>query len=435
LSCPSLTNRNPGDDAEVEDDAPIDDDGEAFSIVDNLPPEFVAPLDEFEIPKFSLKCGDIQPGSIVELEDESGRDINHLTSGDFLLVRSIIENVKYGEISLRGYRMRRCKYVRPMFDSKYLHRSFCDATDLSLDKLNDVFMMLQVDEHDRRPRFVQGLEDVTPAQVKQIRKCVFTHLHSSIWNSGHVNTHVPARLQTQNQLKEWIFKYGTLICRYVYVVETHPKGQSYGGESRLMYKREVRSFTENFPISSSSPPTKRAPARPNKGKVLTFGDAFCGVGGTSQGARGAGYKVLWGLENSRDAMEGHRKNFPEAQHLEMDAHDFPSIARRCVHGCDHLHMSCPCCYWSENHTVEGKNDEANKLTLYTVEPTLAKVKPTTFSLEQAPGLLKLAKHRMYFRNLINGILTAGYRVRWRIQDQAWFGLGQHRRRLIFVGAK
>lgn len=63
------------------------------------------------------------------------------------------------------------------------------------------------------------------------------------------------------------------------------------------------------------------------------------------------------------------------------------------------------------------------------------LKPATFSLEQAPGLLTLAKHKLFFRTLINGILARGYNVRWRIQDQAWFGVGQHRRRLVFIGAK
>jgi DNA (cytosine-5)-methyltransferase 1 len=66
---------------------------------------------------------------------------------------------------------------------------------------------------------------------------------------------------------------------------------------------------------------------------------------------------------------------------------------------------------------------------------LQKRKPQTFRLKQAPGLLQLTEHRKYFRKLINGIISSGYQVRWRIQNQAWFGLPQHRRRLIIVGSK
>lgn len=75
------------------------------------------------------------------------------------------------------------------------------------------------------------------------------------------------------------------------------------------------------------------------------------------------------------------------------------------------------------------------MTLFTVEAWLNKLKSRTFSLEQADGLLTLAKHRMFFRILLNGILNRGYYVKWKVQDQAWFGIAQHRRRLIFVGAK
>jgi DNA (cytosine-5)-methyltransferase 1 len=85
-------------------------------------------------------------------------------------------------------------------------------------------------------------------------------------------------------------------------------------------------------------------------------------------------------------------------------------------------------------TVPGQNDEANMMTIYTVESWLRVLKPPTFSLEQVPGLLD-AEHRLFFRILINGIVNNGYRVRWRIQDQAWFGIAQHRPRLIFIGAR
>jgi DNA (cytosine-5)-methyltransferase 1 len=70
-----------------------------------------------------------------------------------------------------------------------------------------------------------------------------------------------------------------------------------------------------------------------------------------------------------------------------------------------------------------------------IEGWLKALQPNTFSLEQAPGLLQLQEHRAYFRTVVHMALSCGYNVRWRIQDQAWFGIAQHRRRLIFVGAK
>jgi hypothetical protein len=117
LSKLGVADQIPESHEDSDDDAPIDDD-EDFSITEYAPPAFVPPPAEFEIPDLALGCGLIKPGNIVELEDDSGRNVDHLISGDFLLVRFIIENMKDGQVVLRGYRMRRCAYLKPTFPGK-----------------------------------------------------------------------------------------------------------------------------------------------------------------------------------------------------------------------------------------------------------------------------------------------------------------------------
>jgi DNA (cytosine-5)-methyltransferase 1 len=245
-------------------------------------------------------------------------------------------------------------------------------------------MLLEIREDDPRPRSVQGLEDIMPENVERLRTCVFTNLDFSSIDFRNVNIHVPARLKNPVQINNWRFSNGKLICRRVWIVELHPTANPCGGEAGPLRKREVadlngdslpqKSYTvdstgENSltdAISSSDDSRvssdqkrkaesaddqpnflgKRLRQIPQKSRQFVLGDGFCGGGGASLGARDAGYKIAWGLEKDSLAMAAYRKNFPEAMHLEMDAHDFPSIARRCTHGCDHLHMSCPCCYWS-----------------------------------------------------------------------------------------
>lgn len=194
-------------------------------------------------------------------------------------------------------------------------------------------------------------------------------------NFRHKNLYAPTRLRTEQDLRKYFFQEGTLFCRWVHIVELHPTGQSCGGESRRIYKREAQAFANNEPVvtpstlgkskehSSSSANGRREHAissggqkralskMPTKNPRLTLGDGYCGVGGVSEGGSQADYKILWGLEKCPQAMAAYRKNFPGALHLEMDAHDFPSIVRRSTHGCDHLHMSCPCCFWSEAQLV------------------------------------------------------------------------------------
>lgn len=210
---------------------------------------------------------------------------------------------------------------------------------------------------------------------------------------------------------------------------------SYRGEVRRLFKREALKFSNERPPLATPEASRSSFSAPQKCPKLLLGDGFCGCGGASKGGELAGFTNLWGVDNNPAAMEAYQRNHPGGLPFEMKAEDFPDIFRRCEHGCDHLHMSTTCFPWSQNHTKKGVNDEKNMATLYTIWRWVAVIKPKTFSLEQVPGLLKMKKHRLHFRMLLNSILEQGYNVRWTIQDQAWFGCAQHRPRLIFVGSK
>lgn len=343
---PDLEETADEDEAITYDDNNDDAD---VSILEYAPPIFAHAPKEFELPSLSFGHGFIYPGSVVELEDLSGRTSNHLLSGDFLLIRSIIEDVETENIVLRGFRMRRVEYLQPLFNSKKCFDSARLSADQTAGKLNDLFMLIKVEEHDNRPRFVQGLETIGLDEIVRVRQCFFTHLDYERLGQSHVTMHVPARLTSKYEIRDWIFGHGKLICRWVHIVEHDRNGKSYGGEVRRMFKREVAEFSEKDQPLEARPNRSQPPPQNllHKSRVQTMGDGFCGVGGASAGARLAGYHVLWGLEKDALAMEAYRKNFPDAMHLKMDAHDFPAMIMRSIHGCDHVHMSCPCCYWSE----------------------------------------------------------------------------------------
>ena len=258
-------------------------------------------------------------------------------------------------------------------------------TDKNQGKMNDLFMLLHTRRDDDRPTFVQGIEDVGVEEVINLRKCVFTNLAYDVLGLQQVNGLVPARYaHDRDSLKSWIFKKGTLICRWVHIVEVYDftKGTSYAGEVRRMYKREAVDFMGSespvhFPTAKANPPTpshyptpthgaspnshkrtrsleivetpqsKRRQQLPIKITTYTMGDGFCGFGGTSDGAQQAGFKIVWGLEKDPVAMAAYKRNFPSAMHLEMDAWDFKDFATRRRHGVDCLHFSCPCQYWAE----------------------------------------------------------------------------------------
>tara|TARA_Y100000817_G_scaffold271347_1_gene229913 strand:- start:3441 stop:4487 length:1047 start_codon:yes stop_codon:yes gene_type:complete len=52
--------------------------------------------------------------------------------------------------------------------------------------------------------------------------------------------------------------------------------------------------------------------------VVDVVDLFCGIGGTSAGARWAGHRVRLAVETEQSRLAVHAKNHPECQHLSMD---------------------------------------------------------------------------------------------------------------------
>ncbi|KAF2447083.1 S-adenosyl-L-methionine-dependent methyltransferase [Karstenula rhodostoma CBS 690.94] len=433
-----------GHDDENEDDERGEQDREYILIDDNeedVASRARSPIQEaafpaiIQLPSYRLdNVGVIRPGDTVELIDRTERKSKHTLSGDFLKITTIVEDLKTQETKLNGYRLRRCSYLRPLFDGK----------------LNELFMLIEASEDDRRPTMTQGLQSVPLTEVLKKRKCEFTDRDYNAYDVKMANRWAPAGLKTSMEIIKWIFREGTLVCRFVHTVVFDHNSVSYSGEVRKLYRRETDqvSQTASLPIPILSQDRKRrssieqidgAPTKrrspPAKTCRYTFGDAFCGIGGASEGASQADLFVKWGLEKDELAIHGYAANFPAAEPLHMDAHDFPVIAKRREHGVDILHLSCPCCYWSEAHTNEGKNDQENMETLLTVGPFLKAVKPRYATLEQAPGLLKLKKHRLWFRKLINEITSMKYNVRWRVTDQSEYGLPQRRRRLVFLCAK
>lgn len=234
--------------------------------------------------------------------------------------------------------------------------------------------MIHTREGDYRPPFIQGVVEICVDQVLRKRECIFTNFRDKVLSMKHVNK-LPRHIIEKAEKFNWVFEQGILICRYVSIIGLYGKDsaeKSYKGEARFLYKRESEEFSRlgDSPSATSSPSiasqcrsasasevdhidlcTKSETNPPQnstgqKTRQYTLNDLFCGIGGVSDGARQAGYRVHLGLEKDELIMRGYAKNFPEAMHLQMDAHDFPSMVKRELHGADHCHLSCPCKFWS-----------------------------------------------------------------------------------------
>ena len=170
---------------------------------------------------------------------------------------------------------------------------------------------------------------------------------------------------------------------------------------------------------SSSPPTKSSSLfRP--GQKLTYGDAFCGAGGTTRGALQAGLSIKWGFDSNPNACLSWRSNFPSAACYELASHEFvrlatPSASNPCPIDVkvDILHLSPPCQFFSPAHTCVGVNDEKNQAAMFAVQAVIGVAKPRVVTLEQTFGVCSV-RHRWFFAALIHMFTSLRFSLRWSV---------------------
>ena len=162
----------------------------------------------------------------------------------------------------------------------------------------------------------------------------------------------------------------------------------------------------------------------------TFGDAFCGGGGTSCGAKMAGFRIRWGVDRDKSAIQTYSANYPEAASWQFDINDFLTANLSTL--VDVVHISPPCQPFSPAHTIAGRHDEANQAAGLCISDILNKCRPRMATLEQTPGLLH---HELYFRRLLGQFTDRGFSVAFKVLRGVEFGLPQNRKRLFIMAAR
>lgn len=162
----------------------------------------------------------------------------------------------------------------------------------------------------------------------------------------------------------------------------------------------------------------------------TFGDCFCGAGGMSRGAVMAGLSINWAFDFNMAACQSYNTNFIGTKIYNLWAHQFTGLDRD--HKCDICHLSPPCQFFSDAHTVQGKDDEMNTASLFAIGELLEKAKPRIVTLEQTAGLLR--RHPIFFNAVTNIFTSKGFSIRWRLFNCADFGLPQRRLRLFVIAS-
>lgn len=168
-------------------------------------------------------------------------------------------------------------------------------------------------------------------------------------------------------------------------------------------------------------------------------DLFAGAGGLSLGFEQAGFDVVAAVEVDPVHCAAHKFNFPSCAIIPrsvvgLSAEDIrkaSGIARRAV---DCVFGGPPC----QGFSLIGHRaleDPRNGLVLEFVR-IVAELDARSFVFENVKGLT-IGRHKEFLRELVAAFEDAGYDVRkpWHVLDAAYYGVPQHRERLILMGAK
>jgi DNA (cytosine-5)-methyltransferase 1 len=164
----------------------------------------------------------------------------------------------------------------------------------------------------------------------------------------------------------------------------------------------------------------------------TFGDAFCGAGGVSCGARRAGLHMKWAFDKSEHAATTYRLNFETAECELSDVFSFLTNSDTFLR-VDVSHGSPPCQTFSPAHTVESVHDDANSSCIFSCADIIKRSKPRIHTMEETSGLFN-SQHRIWFYRVIQDFLEIGYSVRWSILNCVEYGVPQLRKRLIIIAS-
>ncbi len=167
-------------------------------------------------------------------------------------------------------------------------------------------------------------------------------------------------------------------------------------------------------------------------------DLFCGCGGTTQGLRDAGFRVLGAVDNDYLATETFRANHPRVRVWLDDIRRLSPLAVADALGIERgeldLLAGCPPCQgFSTMRTLNGAvsvDDPRNDLLLE-FQRFVEALEPKAMMVENVPGLAFDSR----FSSFCARMSELGYVGHHAILDAADYGVPQRRRRLIYLAGR
>lgn len=154
---------------------------------------------------------------------------------------------------------------------------------------------------------------------------------------------------------------------------------------------------------------------------------FSGCGGLDLGFKQAGFEILFANDFNKDAVETYKKNIGNEIVLgditKINEDDLPKNV-------DVLLGGFPCQGFSLANVKRSIDDSRNYL--YKQMFRIAKIiNPKIIVAENVSGIITLAGG-LIFKEILKELEDLGYLVEWKLVDTAFFGVPQHRKRVIII---
>ena len=164
-------------------------------------------------------------------------------------------------------------------------------------------------------------------------------------------------------------------------------------------------------------------------------DLFSGCGGLSYGFAKAGYEVVLGIDNWKDAIMTFEHNHKQAKGIVADLSiERPKeISERTKTKKADIIIGGPPC---QGFSIAGKRqveDERNKLYKAFVD-FVKYFNPKAFVMENVPNIVSMG-NGIVKENILADFRKLGYFVTYKILMSSDFGVPQNRKRAVFVGLK
>lgn len=159
---------------------------------------------------------------------------------------------------------------------------------------------------------------------------------------------------------------------------------------------------------------------------MTAIDLFSGAGGFTEGASRAGLNVVWAANHWPEAVDIHKQNHPDTQHVCQDLHQ-ANWGRVPNH--DVLLASPACQGHSNARGKERAHHDELRSTAWAVVGCAEIKKPKAILVENVVEFQRWTLYSVWITAL--GLL--GYRMTPYVIDSADYGVAQNRKRLFLVG--